>query len=86
MNEVRATANIDNVLRRVLRAHAPLLVITSMYVSVCVLLTRIYVYAGIIGAWLIWWIVGLCLRGRLPFSGWRTQDAARPLNLRCCVR
>jgi len=40
------------------------------------------VYAGIIGAWLIWWIVGLCLRGRLPFSGWRTQDAARPFNLR----
>ncbi|MFC1793238.1 phosphatase PAP2 family protein [Planctomycetota bacterium] len=35
------------------------------------------VYAGIIGAWLIWWIVGLCLRGRLPFSGWRTQDAIR---------
>jgi len=40
------------------------------------------VYAGIIGTWLIWWIVGLLLRRRLPFSGWRTQDAARPFNLR----
>ena len=26
------------------------------------------VYAGIIGAWLIWWIVGLCLHRRLPFK------------------
>jgi hypothetical protein len=25
------------------------------------------IYAGIIGAWLIWWIVGLCLRRRMPF-------------------
>lgn len=33
------------------------------------------VYAGIIGAWLIWWIVGLCLRGRLTFPVWRTQNA-----------
>ena len=29
MIEVRATANIDDVLRRVLRAHAPLLVIAA---------------------------------------------------------
>jgi len=42
MNKVRATANIDDVLRRVLLAHAPLLVIASMYVGACVLLTRIY--------------------------------------------
>lgn len=35
------------------------------------------VYVGIIGAWLIWWIVGLCLRRQLPFSRWRTQNAPR---------
>lgn len=35
------------------------------------------VYAGIIGAWLIWWIVGLCLRGQLPFSRWRTREVLR---------
>jgi hypothetical protein len=33
------------------------------------------VYAGIIGAWLIWWIVGLCLRRRLPFSRRCTKSA-----------
>ena len=42
MNKVCAIAKIDNILRRVLRAHAPLLVIASIYVGACVLLTRIY--------------------------------------------
>jgi hypothetical protein len=32
------------------------------------------VYAGIIGTWLIWWIVGLCLRGQLPFFRCRIKD------------
>ena len=35
------------------------------------------VYAGIIGTWLIWWIVGLCLRRHLPFSRWHTQETLR---------
>jgi len=35
------------------------------------------IYAGIIGTLLIWWIVGLCLHGRLPFSRCLTQRELR---------
>jgi hypothetical protein len=42
MNEDFTSADIGKVVRGVLRSHAPLLVIVGIYVTVCVVLTRIY--------------------------------------------
>jgi hypothetical protein len=66
----------------VLVAHRRIARVLSIIFTIVVALACIHlawhyaidIYAKIISAWLIWWIVGLCLRDRLLFSRWRTKN------------